>query len=384
MGYPPGVRTAIGALLLLATPLATTGCPSSGTVPPGEAGVGDDATLGLINEADGMSTQPMTAAACSDPTHCITGTASLDPSFEFGCISPQCTTWQVDLFDTYPAGDVQPIVAPVLVASDQYGSWTFDAIAEEGGPSSGYYVQATAVFVFDGGQSVVTAVVGPVTLPATGVAINLAPLQATAYEARVTGGSMLLDWVQAHVYDPSSGAEITSGAQVSVWVDAVDGGEGGALPLTPTAFGSGTAYYAAFDPPPPAQATYTVTASHPAFGDAGYAAQLVADPPTFDGGTITSVDAGATGVVTVSWEPEPQSGYEVVELYAAEGDGGWFGTPAYASPAPDPPGQTSEVTSALDAGTYLVNVAYTRALCAIDAGGCVQASTVAASTTVVP
>jgi hypothetical protein len=370
MGYLEGVRYALGLGLVM----ATTGCPTSGTVPPSDASTTDDSSNVLVPELDGAAVQPVTSTGCTDPAHCISGVAALDPLFAPICISPQCTTWQVNLFDTYPVGNVQPTGQPVLVAQD--GTWAFPGVGADGGASAGYYVQAAAVFAQeDGGQSVVTSVVGPLVASAANVAINVGPVQAVAYEARAAGGTMLLDWVLARLFDPSTGAPITSGADVSVGVEA------GALPLAPTVMGASTVYYAAFPQPPGAMPEYTVTASHPAFGDAGIAVQLFADPPSFDG-MITTADGGANGQLTIGWTLEPQADFELVEVYPPTGDGGWASTPAYASPSPDPPGQTSEVTSALDAGTYLVNVAYTRANCAVDAG-CVQASTVAATTTVV-
>jgi hypothetical protein len=190
---------------------------------------------------------------------------------------------------------------------------------------------------------------------------------------------MALDWVIARLFDPVSGAEITSGATVTL-----SNGDA-STPLAPTLL--------APDPTPvwfaalaqPAQPTYTVTAQHPAFVgfDGGIVLQLVADPPAFDG-TITSAEAGANGAVNVVWSAEPQAGYEMVEVYPETADGGVVGTTVFASPSPDPPGQTSETTGPLEAGTYLVNVAYTRANCPSYAGGCVQAAAVAATRTTVP
>ncbi len=367
MRYPRGVRYAPGALLLL----ATAGCPTSGTVPIPDASA-DDATVGLVTEGDGgTAQQPLTTPLCVDTAHCISGTATLDPLFVPGCLSPQCNAWQVDLFGQYPAAGVQPIAPPALIAYD--GTWAFDGLGADGGAQGGYYVKATARFVYDdGGQSVVSSVAGPLTLPATSLSLTVGPLQGVAYEARAVGGAMLLDWALAHLYDPSTGEEITSDASVTLSGAA----DGGTLELQPTTVGSSTYYYAAFPNPPPAQPTYTLTASHPAFGDAGVAVVLVATPPSFDG-MITSVDAGATGI-TVAWTAEPQASYEIVDLYAATSDGGWNATPAYQSPSLDPPSKTSETTGPLEAGTYLVNVAYTVANCSADAGGCVQASTVSA------
>ncbi len=162
----------------------------------------------------------------------------------------------------------------------------------------------------------------------------------------------------------------------------VGGSSGGTTPLTLVSLGSAEQhYYAAFSQPPAAQPTYTVTASHPAFGDAGLSVGLVADTPSFDG-TITSPDGGAApSPVTVSWTAQPQADFELVELYAAQ-DGGSASAPAFVSPQPNAADETSESVG-VDGGTYLVNVAYTKANCPADAGGCVQAAAVAATTVTV-
>jgi hypothetical protein len=365
---------ALGILLAL----ATAGCPSSGTVAPEAL----DGTV-LIPEGDsGLFKQPATSSACSDPAHCLSGTAVL--GFGDGgltCISGQCTTWQIDLFGSYPGGNGQPIARPVLIARDN--TWVFDGVGLEGGVSPGYYVQVSAVFATgtDAGSVVASTVVGPLTLPTTDAGITLSPVQVAAYESRGADAGQGLDWVLARLYDPKTGAPIASDASVSVNA----GVDGGSTDLAPTVLSPGTTpvYYVAFAQPPAAQGTYTITASHPAYGDAGIVLQLVADPPTFDG-MITSASAGDGGAVTVAWTAEPQAGYEVVSLFAEDSDGGLVATPAYSSPAPIPNRQTSVTTGPLDAGTYLVNVAYAKANCPIGAGGCVQASAVAAATTTVP
>jgi hypothetical protein len=226
----------------------------------------------------------------------------------------------------------------------------------------------------------VSTVVGPLTAPTFNVDITLRPIQATASESRQAGGNMQLDWVLARLFDPATGSEITSGAQAAV---TVGGSAGVTTPLAVTALGSaGQHYYVAFSQPPAAQPTYVVTASHPAFGDAGLSLGLVADPPAFDG-TITFPDGGtASSPVTVTWTAEPLADFEAVALYAVQ-DGGLASAPAFVSPQPNPPDQTSETVGAVEAGTYLVNVAYTKANCPADAGSCVQAAAVAATTVTV-
>jgi hypothetical protein len=120
-------------------------------------------------------------------------------------------------------------------------------------------------------------------------------------------------------------------------------------------------------------------------GSAPVTYQLVSDPPGFDG-TANATVVGA-GVVNVSWTPEPQADYELVELFRAE-DGGYASTPTYATPTPVSPEVTSLTIGGdgggVPAGSYLVNVAYAKANCASDAGGCVLAQTVATQQVTVP
>jgi hypothetical protein len=182
---------------------------------------------------------------------------------------------------------------------------------------------------------------------------------------------MHLDWVLASLLDPATGAPITD-ASVSVGV--------GDASVTMPALDGGTlapAYFVQFGSPPQAQPTYVVTANSAAFDAGSISATLVASIDTIDAAPPV-VDAGNAGL-TVSWQEDPQADYEVVDLFAAMGDAGWVSTPVFTSPAGLPPDQTSEQVPALDAGSYLVNVSYTKANCVPDAG-CVQAATVAATT----
>jgi hypothetical protein len=380
VGYPRGVRRVLASLLLL----STAGCPASGTLPPSAAS-GDAGQGGEGGQGGGVALEPqpdtwVCAADDGGPGACISGTAELTPALDrlfTTSYDPQHPgSWQVTLFGVYPTGSAQPL-STRLVARD--GTWAFDRLGADGGaPWSHYYVQAAVVFSGKAGRPPVSAVVGPLSGGASNVAIVVRPLQVTVLESRLAGGSMQLDWVLARLFDPTTGVEITGGAQVSVTAG------GTATALAPTMLGAaGQVYFVQFAQPPAAQPGYTVTASHPSFGDAGLTAQLVADPPAFDG-TITGIDAGSGGGVTVTWTAEPQADYELAGLYASTGDGGWASAPSFLSPRPDPPGQTSETFAGVEAGTYLVNVAYTKASCPADAGGCVQASTVAVATVTVP
>jgi hypothetical protein len=322
---------------------------------------------------------PKTAACTSDPTLCLSGTVALDSRF-----TAKPVYVQIALHQLFPAGDI-PVASLQPVAMDR--TWAFSALLDAGPglPSwSHYYVRAAASFNFDAdaGSHVPTAIVGPLTVPSSGkVSVTIVPVQVELLESRGSGGTLSVDSVLAHVFDPATGNEVQNqNGVVSVTV----GGANAPLAWTTLPGDAGSAYTATFASPPAAQATYTVTMTYPP-GSAPVTYQLVADPPAFDG----TVDATVpdAGVVAVSWTPEPQADYELVELFRAL-DGGYGSTPTYASPSPQSPDETAVTIGGGDAGVpagnYLVNVAYAKANCPSDAGGCVLAQSVAAQQINVP
>jgi hypothetical protein len=335
---------------------------------------------------EGCSTNPVnsvvtsqTASCAGNPSLCLSGTVTLDPRF-----STQPASVQVALYGLFPAGSV-PVAARQRVGPD--GTWAFSAAngadAGAGLPAwSHYFVRAAVSFSADAGSSVPNAIAGPLTVPSSGepIAIRITPLQLELLESRGVGGTYLVNSVLAFVFDPATGEEV-SGATVSLAV----GGSSTTIPWTSLPGDAGSAYYATFSPAPPAQPTYTITTTYPA-GAAPVTYELVANPPAFDGTVMAApVGTSAGAPVQVSWSPEPQADYELVEVFASQ-DGGYAATPSYASSSPDSPDATAETIEAgvLGSGPYLVNVAYAKANCPGDAAGCVIAQSVAAQTVTVP
>jgi hypothetical protein len=327
--------------------------------------------------------RPATNKCSGNPALCLSGkvlsgTVALDPRF----------VGAVRLYRLFPTGGVPSAAPRQTVALD--GTWAFSA---ETGASAGtglrvwshYYVQVAVAFnTGDGGARSANAIVGPLTVPSSGapIVIQIKPVQLELLESRGPGGTLGVDYVIAHVFDPATGDEV-SGAVVSIDV----GGSSTILPWTTTLPGNaGAGYFATFPSPPAAQPTYTVTTTF-ADGGAPVSYHLVADPPAFDG-TVTATPMSSDGgtSVDVSWSAEPQADYEVVEIYRSEGDGGYNPTPSYISALPDSPGATSETIGAgvLEAGSYLVNVAYAKANCPADAAGCVVAESVAGKPLTIP
>jgi len=354
--------------------VAACGCSTSGVASAGDDGGGaGDATV--VGDG-GAAPRPVpastaTKAACAaNPTACLAGTAATP---RFAATPAQM---KAKLYRVFPFGAEQPLDTQLV---DDAGTWTFGGPADAGAdaglaPWAHYYVQAEADFSVDGGTpSAVAAVTGPLSVPSSGapIAVQVPPVQLNVLESRAPGGAMKLQWVLAHVFDPTTGDEIKGGATVSIAV----GGTAQAIPWSDA--GGVDAYFFQFAQPPAAQPSYTVSAAAAQFGQAPATFQLVADEPAFDG-AIISPEGGASvpssSPLPVVWTAEPQADYEVVQIFQSSGLAG-----VYASPQPDPPDQTEETVEAgLEAGTYVLNVSYSKTNCPATADGCVQANSVSA------
>ena len=368
-------ETAAASLLVFAASACSTS--SAGNAAEDGGGTADDATV--MADAGPIQVPPVTGTAkamcAANPTACLTGTAAT-PKFTAKPVQMKAALYRV-----FPFGTERPLDAE-LVAGD--GTWVF-AGPPDGGADAGldpwahYYVQIEADFNVDGGAtgSAVTALAGPLTVPSAGepVALSVPPIQLSVLESRaagVPGGTMQLQGVLAHVFDPSTGAEIKGSATVTITV----GGTPVAVPWSGDDGGL-DAYSLQFAPLTPAQPTYTVTVASPLFGPAPATFQLVAVEPAFDG-AIVSPDGGAPvpagSPLPVVWAPEPQADYEIVQIFASNGLAS-----VYISPEPDPPDEVEETVEAgLPAGSYLLNVSYSKTNCPPTADGCVQANTVSA------
>jgi len=341
---------------------STTGDDSSATAGDGGGAAVGDATVAGDAGAPAVVTAAEKAACVADPTSCLTGTATTS---RFTATPARV---QAKLYRVFPHG-TEPIEDQLV---DDAGTWAFHG--PDGGldPWAHYYVDVEADF--DSVEVAVAAIKGPLSVPSTGsaIAVDVPPAQLSVLESRTPGGPMQLRWALAHVYDPSSGAEIKNGnaavtiaiggAQVNIpWSDVDGGGVGG--------------YYTTFSPPAAAQTSYGMTVSVP--GRAPLSYQLAAVEPAFDGAIVSpdgDASVPANRPLTVAWSPEPEADYEVLQIFQSSG----FAT-AFVSPQAVSPDQDQETVDAgLEAGSYLVNVSYSKTNCAVTADGCVQANTVAA------
>lgn len=367
-------KSKTAALLWLA--LAPSGCSTTANTAASanDAGGAGDATVGADGGTGAKMLQPATAAqkaACAaSPTLCLMGTAST-PRFT---VPP--AQMKAKLYRVFPFGTEEPLGTQLV---DDAGTWTFGGSPDAGSdaaldPWAHYYVQMEADFKVGDAGSAVAAVKGPLSVPSSGgpIAVEVPPVQLNVLESRVPGGAMQLQWVLAHVFDPTTGAEIKGGAMVSVNA----GGTPQSIPWSGPD-GGVDAYFFQFAAPPPAQPSYTVTVA-PQVGQP-QTFLLVADAPAFDG-AIVAPDGGAVvqagKPLRIAWAAEPQADYEVVQIFQSSGLAS-----VYVSAVPDPPDQTEEtVTPGPDAGSYLLNVSYSKTNCALTADGCVQANTVSAET----
>jgi hypothetical protein len=309
---------------------------------------------------------PSTAVCSGEGGSCLFGTAA---AVGFASV-PVLTANLYRVFPSGSPGDVQEqLVATQLVALD--GTWAFNGREAW----DHYYVQLVAAVqaVSSAAPQQVSTLVGPLTAPSSqGVALQIGPVFASVLQSNAGGAGQEINEVSAQLYDSVTGAVVTD-ASVSVVVGDAS------VPLTWSPAADVPSYRATFDAGVPAQPTY-------AFSSPNWdgAVELVA-PSAAAVGTITAPAAGASiagdsaAALSIDWASAQASDFEVVELYV-ESDGGW--EPLYPSlPAISPDTQnTGPLSNAgidLDAGEYLVNVAWVRAACAANGSGCVQVGSIA-------
>jgi hypothetical protein len=337
---------------------ATSAC-SGGSIGPavGDGGATGDAAM-----------PPQTAACMGDVTRCLSGTAATKG------MTATMRLAAANLFRVFPYGTEMP-VQEQLVAKD--GTWAFSGLD----PWAHYYVQINGGFVEATGPDASTAlsiaaVVGPLSVPSPGtpVPVFVKPAQLELYQTRQTGGQNVVAWASAHVFDPTTGAEILSGANVSVVVN----GAPTPMPFMPDMTGKGR-YYVTFSPPVAAAASYQITVAHPSFGSTPVSFQLAADPPTFDTTLTTPASGGSIHVgqaFLVSWPAQPTVDYELLELFFKQGSTYQSVYAAGALDGPDVLMDTIPAGAVANPGTYLLNVAFAKANCPASADGCVYGNTV--------
>lgn len=317
-------------------------------------------------EGGGVQPPPAHWACSGAASTCLSGTATTKG------FSTQPRNLFAELYRMFPLGSEAPDKQET-VATD--GTWAFDGVSAWGH----YFVRIVADF---GHAPAVATFAGPLSVPSTGgpVAVTVKPVQAVAAEHGM-GGSYVVDWASAEVFDPSSGAELQSSA-ATVSIDV--GGTSTQMPWT--TMQQQALYFVQFaSPQPAAQASYTITASGQAFGSMPGSWTLVPSRPSFVP-TITSPANNATvsagQPLTVTWPSQPGADYVTVALFeltdggaapAMQEDGGTI------APSQLTPDTTSQTLSLPGQGSYLVDVYFTSVACPTTADGCVLSSAVAAA-----
>jgi hypothetical protein len=211
-------------------------------------------------------------------------------------------------------------------------------------------------------------------VPAGGLAVDVRvkPVQVDVFESASAGAARQLESATARVMEDPEGS-----STVSLLVGASQQ----AMPYDSKSL---HAYAVSFPmPAPAAQPAYQLTTSSASGSSATW--NLVADPAAFSG-AITAPAAGATVTsgqpLKVTWAPQAAD-YIVVELFERI-QGSWVDV--YTSSPPrssdvtsetiPAPGMLAQDAGVVAAGSYLLNVSFTKANCPATADGCVHSSTV--------
>ena len=339
-------------------------CSSAGSLTGVDGGSDGPSDTGLPEDYVPI---PKTLACTGDVTKCLSGTFALK---DFTA-KPSAT--KVTLYRLYPHGDVET-VAWTPVAKD--GTFAFSDVAAWGH----YYLQGEARFGTGSDATAVASNVGSFTVPSTPgpIPIVVRPVFLEVLQQAPSGGSTLLNWASAHLYDPKSGKEVTTGT-----VSLMANSQSYAMP-----YGTNAGGLQSFNvnlPTPTAGGTsFAITTSYAELAESPVTWTLVGEPATF-GGAITSPTGSVpkNKALTVMWQAQPMASYSQTELFLQMGTS--F-EPRYASPTVNAPDVTSETipASALStSGTYLINEDYANATCPPTADGCVyNLSTASLSVTV--
>jgi hypothetical protein len=357
------VRTAL-AFLGFCLPFVSTltgGCGTAGPIVPIDGGSND---AGL---PDDYVPIPKTAKCTGEMTACLSGTVAVD-SFK---AKPSAT--KVTLYTVFPHGDT-PTVSWTPVATD--GTFAFSNVPAWGH----YYLEAEARFGTGASANAVSSIVGSFTVPATNssIPIVIRPVFLELLQQAPAGMSTTLAWASAHLYDPTTGAELTDGT-----VSLTASSKSYPMPYGMNAGGT-MSFFAALPAGIPGGTSFAIVTSAQELGATPMTWTLAGDPATF-GGSITSPTgtAPANTPLTVTWTAEPMASYSVTELFVQKGTS-YAST--YTSPTVNAPNITTETipSSALPtSGAYLLNESYSNATCPATADGCVyNVSTAAVNLTV--
>lgn len=353
----PQILVRAAATSTLVAALASAWGCSSSTAAPIDGGAANDAS------SDGSVPIPTTEACTGNQDACLAGTVVLDH------FRATPTASGVTLYRVFPHGEPEA-VSSVPVALD--GTFAFSDVPAWGH----YYLSAQASFGAGADSHTLASIVGSFAVPAGDASIPLVirPVFLEILQQASSGAPTSLAWASAHLYDPTTGAEVTAG-KVTFSAD----GE-----TVPMIFGLNAAgmksFFCTFPSGTMGGTHFTITTSYPALESSPVAWNLAGDPVTFEG-SITS----PTGVVTadkpltVTWVAQPSASYTITELFLQQGAESIL---RYASPVVAPNVTTDRIPASdlAKPGTYLLNQSYVNATCPATADGCVYNAWTAAET----
>jgi hypothetical protein len=298
---------------------------------------------------------PRTLACSGDASSCLSGT------FAVKDFKAKPTATRVSLFRVFPRGDVQA-VSWTPVAKD--GTFAFSHLEAWGH----YYLQGEARFGNGSKATSVISNVGSFSAPSaqSPIAIVVRPVFLEALQEGPSGAPPTLAWASAHLFDPTSGDEVTTGT-----VSLTANGK-----TYPMPYGLNSAGAMSFNVTLPANTPgggmFSITTSSEKLGASPTTWKLEGAIITF-GGKIVSPSAGSVPAdkpLAVTWQAQPDASFTQTELF--EMSGGRL-IQRYLSPTVNAPDVTKETIPASDltSGMYLLNVDYTNATCPPSADGCV-------------
>ena len=353
----------------------TIGCGSDDNASAADAS-GDGAAGGLDAGGFDAQSQPDAQTCVGDEAGCLYGTAVVPAASwgpEFPDRPPQL---QARLYRTFPGSGVSE-VSDQYVARDR--TWAFSGLP----PWDHYYVAIEPRYPVGAGAVgeglnanpavPVLTQVGPFSVPGNSgapIPVQVKPVQLDVFEQGAPMAALQVVNATGRVIETSQGS---SSISISI------GGTSSALAWDATH----QEYLLPFSMPPAAQLTYEMATSA---SNNISTWNLVADPPAFTVGITQPAAAQTVSVnqdLTVTWPLQPAADYVQVELFLqmgtdAKGNPLW-GQPVHTSQiiAPDVGQEVISKTDITKAGTYLLNVAFTKANCPPADDGCVHGSIVA-------
>jgi hypothetical protein len=240
---------------------------------------------------DGQVVVPKTLACAGNKSTCLSGTLAVKD------FTAKPTATRVILYHVFPHGNVA-VVASTPVALD--GTFAFshlDAWAH-------YYLQGEARFDKGANSYSMITNVGSFTVPATQtpIPIVIRPVFLEVLQNAPSGGATTLTWASAHLFDPSSGAELTA-ATVSLTAN------GTSYPM-PFGVGAGgtKSFNVSLPEGVPGGTSFTITTSYAELKGSPVTWTLVGEPATFGGGIVSPTGTvPANEALTVTWQAQPSA-----------------------------------------------------------------------------